>query len=424
MPLSIAILGCGGRGRGYATIMGRDSARFRLVACADPVAGRRAAVARAAGGAIEEYDSDVALFARGRIADVLVISTQDSDHHRHAMRALELGYDLLLEKPVAPTPGECLDISARAQALGRRVVVCHVLRYTRFYRTVRALIDRGDIGQPVAIEATEGVDPWHQAHSYVRGPWSDTARSTPMIVAKCCHDIDLIGWFAGRPAERVASFGSLEFFRPERAPVGAPARCTDGCPHAATCAYDAHHYLGRHRGWLDIIRHVENADDDALEWLRASPWSRCVWKCGNDAVDRQVVALGFAGGITASLTMTAFASGRSLAISGSEGRLVGGEALRGELGCDLVVQRHHGGTRQRIDVGAAIGGHAGGDEGVIDHLHQALTTADPAQVQADFAASVDHTVLSFAAEEARVTGQVVAMAAYRARHAPGRVAVA
>lgn len=416
MPLSIAILGCGGRGSTYAAVMGRDPARFRLVAAADPVPARRARVAGSAGRAIDEYASDEALFARGRVADVLVIATQDADHYRHALRALDLGYDLLLEKPVAPTAAETIAIGARARALGRRVVVCHVLRHTRFYRTVRALIERGDLGEVVAIEATEGVDPWHQAHSYVRGPWADTTRSTPMIVAKCCHDLDLIGWFAGRPAERVASFGSLEMFRPERAPAGAPARCTDGCPHASRCDYDAHHYLGRQRPWLDMI-HGKSSYDEGLAFLQTSPWGRCVFSGGNDAVDRQVVALGFAGGITASLTMTAFASGRSLAISGTEGRLTGGEALRQELGCDLVVQRHHGGARQRIDIGSSLSGHGGGDEGVVDHLHHALTAADPAQVQADFAASVDHTVLAFAAEEARVTGQVVDLAAYRARHA-------
>lgn len=417
MPLSIAILGCGGRGRGYATIMGRDPARFRLVAAADPVAGRRAVVANAAGQAIEEYASDEALFARGRIADVLVIATQDAYHYRHALRAMELGYDLLLEKPVAPTPAESIAIGARALVLGRRVVVCHVLRHTRFYRAVRTSLDRGDIGEPMAIEASEGVEPWHQAHSFVRGHWADTASSTPMIVAKCCHDLDLIGWFAGRPAERVASFGSLEFFRSERAPAGAPARCTDGCPHASRCDYDAHHYLDRHRHWLDMVGDGGRSRGENLEWLRTSPWGRCAWRCGNDAVDRQVVALGFAGGITASLTMTAFASGRSLAISGTEGRLVG------ELGGELSVQRHHDGTRQRIDVGVADGGHGGGDDGVIDHLHHALTIADPAQVRADFAASIDHTVLGFAAEEARVTRQVVELAAYRARHGVARTEV-
>ena len=189
---------------------------------------------------IRSFASADAFFAAGRIADVLIIATQNSHHFEHAMSALYLGYDILLEKPAAESLERCEEIDRRARQLGQRVVPCFVLRYTPFYSTVKRLIDSGKLGRVISIRTHEGVEPFHQAHAFVRGHWSKTTDSTPMIVAKCSHDVDLLCWLGGAPAVAISSHGNRSWFRAENAPNGAPPRCTDGCPAAQDCIYDAH----------------------------------------------------------------------------------------------------------------------------------------------------------------------------------------
>ena len=167
---------------------------FDLVAGADPVAGRVEAIRSKAARPAEfkGHASAEAMFAAGRPADVVVIGTQDAQHRAHAIQAMELGSDLLLEKPIAHRLEDVLAVQAAARRLGRRVVVCHVLRYTPFYAKVESLLRSGILGEIVTANFTEGVQPWHQAHSFVRGHWSVEAQSSPMILAKSCHDMDLL----------------------------------------------------------------------------------------------------------------------------------------------------------------------------------------------------------------------------------------
>lgn len=410
--LDLAILGCGSRGRTYAALAAGRPDRWRLTAAADPVAVRSAAI-----GAERQYASAEGLFAAGRVADVLVIATQDSQHREHALRALELGYDLLLEKPIADNPSAVLEIAAAAARLRRRVVVCHVLRYAPLFRLVHRLLHEGAIGELQVINAVEGVDPWHFAHSFVRGHWSVGARCTPMIVAKSCHDTDLLSWLADRPVRSVSSSGSLEFFTASRAPADAPARCTDGCPHAATCPYDAQRYLREQKGWLgNVMDGAASASDEVIRtWLASSSWGRCAWRCDNDAVDRQVVSIDYAGGLRATLTMTAFARGRSLDLMGTTGRLIAGEWLGRETGCDAIVLPHDGGPAIRYNAGEGAGGHGGGDAGLMEDLHAAMTASDPDAAATAIARSLDGHLVAFAADEARRTGTVVDLAAFAAR---------
>ena len=145
----------------------------------------------------------------------------------------------MLEKPISPNARECLDLQRRAEEKGTQIMVCHVMRYTKFYRKLKELIDSGVIGDVVHVTHTENVAYWHYAHSYVRGNWHKTADSSPMILAKCCHDMDILSWLLGSRCRTVSSFGDLRYFREENAPAGSPARCTDGCPHSGSCPYYA-----------------------------------------------------------------------------------------------------------------------------------------------------------------------------------------
>lgn len=410
-PLRLAAIGCGARTRTYLRLAARQPGRYTIVAAADPDETRLANVAAASGNpGFRSFRDDKAILAEPQLADVMIIGTQDALHAEHAVAAMERGYHLLLEKPIAPDPLDVERIRQTADRLRRRVVVCHVLRYTPLYRTIKGMLADGCIGELITLNAVEGVDPWHHAHSFVRGHWSDTRRSSPMILAKSCHDLDLIRWIAGAPCSRIASFGSNTYFHPSSSPEGAPSRCTDGCPAESRCLYNARRYLGDQGRWLG---HVMNGSETASpaereRWLAESPWSRCVYQCGNDTVDHQVVNMAFASGVTATFTMTAFDSGRSIQIFGTEGRLRAGESVHRDTGKWIVLEGHDG-SRQLVGLdlaGEGHGGHLGGDEGLVDALYGEMTGPEESMTS-PLEESVESHRMAFAAEQSRLAGSLV-----------------
>lgn len=408
-PLSIAVLGCGSRGRTYSKLIATFESRYILTAAADLVATRRASVtALRPAGLILEFDNAEALFAAGKLADVLIIATQDSQHYDHAMQALALGYHLLLEKPAAESLDRCEEIDRRARELGRRVALGFVLRYTPFYSTVKRLIDSGKLGRVISIRSHEGVEPFHQAHSYVRGHWAKSSNSSPMIVAKCSHDADLLCWLGGAPAAAVSSHGDRTWFRSENAPPNAPARCSDGCPVAKDCLYDAHHYLSHKRSWLRMVMDgYEDADDEKItDFIKTSPWGRCVYHCDNDVVDHQVLACELTNGITASHSMTAFDCGRGIEIYGTLAALKGGDPYS-EAGAPELWLRHHADGRiEPIEISeqddAGYAGHGGGDWGLVNALEGLF--CGPQALPPGLDGLAGHR-LAYLAEQARVTRQ-------------------
>jgi predicted dehydrogenase len=422
-PLSLVGVGCGGRTLTYCGLAARQPDRYRLIAGADPLARR---VNKLAGMSqnpgFRAFASDAELFAAGRLADVAIIGTQDAYHVEPALRAMEVGYDVLLEKPIAPNPSDILKLEAAAIRLGRKVMVCHVLRYSPFYEKVKEILETGILGDIVSVDAREGVGAWHQSHSYVRGHWAVSGKATPMLIAKSCHDLDIIAWLVGCPCEEVSSFGSLQHFTAAHAPEGAPARCTDGCPVGDTCFYNALHYAGRQRVWLQWV--MDGSDDageaEVAAWLKTSPWGRCVYRCDNDAVDHQVLAMRFAGGATATFTMTAFDSGRDITICGTCATLRGGESVKSQSGHDIIVQEHSGNTTRygvRIEEGG-YGGHGGADTGLVNALDREMRKP-MGEMRSGLPASIESHLIGYAAEESRHSGQTVNLAGFREKMREG-----
>ncbi len=424
-PLTLACIGCGARAQTYTALAARRPDLFTVVAGADPVAERVEKIRRlSANPRFRAFASADELLAAGRLADVMLVATQDNDHYAHCRGALERDYHVLLEKPIATRVQEVLAIRALAEQRARRVMVCFVLRFAAFYRKVREIVQSGALGEIASIHASEGVMPWHQAHSFVRGHWSVAGKSSPMILSKCCHDTDIVHWLAGRRCLRVAGFGSREFFRAERAPALAPARCTDGCPVAATCPYDAHRYAGDMRvPWLAMVydRAREATPEEIVAWLRTSPWGRCVYRCDNDVVDRQVLAMEFEGGLAGTFTMTAFDTGRHIEICGTRGVLRGGETHRMHFGAHLFFLPHEG-APVKYTVQAEDGGyelHGGGDAGLVNALYEEMTKPDKVPLAAGLDSTVHSHIIAFAAEEARVTGHTIDLAEFERRAGAG-----
>ena len=413
-PVTLAVVGAGSRGRQYASLA-VESGRARVVAVAEPSAARRESAAREYGVPADAVFEDwAALAAAPRLADAVIIATQDRDHVGPAVALAEAGYHILLEKPIAPTEQESLAIVGAAERAGVQLAVCHVLRYTPLTRLVRGVLDSGRLGEVVSIQHLEPVGWWHFAHSYVRGNWRRADLATPMLLAKACHDVDWLQYVVGRPALRVSSFGGLFHFRPTQAPPGAATRCSE-CPVEDACAFSAVRLYRSCLGDPDQERWPLSTITDTLtlegvdQALREGPYGRCVYHSDNDALDHQVVTIEYEGGVTASLTVAAFTpkADRKTRIMGTRGYLdTDGETIR--------VYDFRTATEETIDVGAgtdasAARGHAGGDSGLVDAFLASITEADPSLIKSGPIDSMASHRVVWAAERARREGVVVTL---------------
>nr|WP_202513234.1 Gfo/Idh/MocA family oxidoreductase [Streptomyces sp. SID3343] len=410
----MAIVGAGARGAGYARIAAAEGLAD-LAAVADPDPARRGALAAEFGIPDDRVFADWRdLAALPRLADAVIVATPDRLHADPAVAFAELGYALLLEKPMAPTEHEARRIVDAAVRNDVLLAVCHVLRYTPYSATLKRLIDTGRIGDVVSVEHLEPVGWWHQAHSYVRGQWAVEADSSSMLLAKSCHDIDWLGHLVGQPVARVSSFGGLHHFRAENKPAGAGDRCVT-CPVERTCAYSApriyERFLGDpvHEQWpLGVV-----TDDVSTAGLRKAlaegPYGACVYTGRNDVVDHQVVNLEYTGGATASFTMTAFTAldFRKTRVFGTRGSLDGdGRAITLH---DFLTDEVETFSVEPDGGASAADGHGGADTELMRAFVAAVATGDRTLISSGpYETLVSHLVV-WAAEQARREGTVVSM---------------
>jgi len=410
------VLGAGSRGTTYASHLASHPEQGEIVAVAEPDPYRRAAFAeqhRLPPDLV--YESWQEALAQPKLADAVMVTTQDANHVGPSVAAAALGYHILLEKPIAPTEAETRQVVEAAQTAGVLLAVCHVLRYTPHTVALQRLLADGAVGEIQSIDHLEPVGWWHAAHSFVRGNWRNEGLSSSMLLAKSCHDLDWLLGIAGRPCERISSFGSLAYFNRAHQPSGAADRCLD-CPVQIeqSCPYSAKRiYLGAvERGvteWpLSVITH-DSTRDGVMAALAGGPYGRCVYACDNDVVDHQVVAMEFEGGLTASFTMTAFSTmrGRNTRIFGSHGEITTDSQV-------ITIDDFRTGERRIVDtaIGAddgAAGGHGGGDGALVTAFSAALRAGDPSLVPTTAEESLRSHLMVFAAERARRQGTVEAV---------------
>lgn len=460
-PVEAVLIGAGQRGAAvYGAYALAHPDQMRFVAVAEPDPERRAQFAAQHRIPPErQFSSWEPLLAGPRLGQAALVCTQDWLHTAPALATLEAGYDVLLEKPMATTARDCRRLVQASERTGRQLHICHVLRYTRHFQTMRALIRSGALGQVVNVTHRENVSWWHMAHSFVRGNWRSREQSSPMILAKCCHDFDILLWLLDRRCEALSSFGALSHFRAENAPQGAPEHCLDGCPVSETCPYYAPfiymdlfplfssfaetargvpaalararqrapglfralavaipstwqgvarqaRQLGRYDGWPVSVVARDPTPENLLAALRKGPYGRCVYRCDNDVVDHQVVAMQFEGRLSVTLTMHGHAhiEGRSTRIEGTRGSLT---AFFGIGGSWIEVREHRTGRRQRHDTGGAPGeGHGGGDQALMEAFVHSLRTGGGGALTTA-RQSLESHLMALAAEQARLEGRVL-----------------
>lgn len=431
-PLELVLIGAGQRGAyAYASyaLAHPEEVRFVAVAEPDPIRRRRFA---------EEHDLDDSrcfasweeLIAAGQLGQGALVTTQDQLHVEPAVAAMEAGYHVLLEKPMAHTLEGCVRLVQTAERTGRILQICHVLRYSPFWRKLHEILAEGRLGEIITVEHRENVAYWHMAHSFVRGNWRNEALSSPMILAKCCHDLDLLFWNLGR-CKRLSSVGSLLHFRADQVGPEIPDRCTDGCPIEPECPFSAPGIYLEYRPFRRLVERAAERGIDLerpnvwpftvlshdlsregrLRALQTGPYGRCVYRCDNDVVDHQVVTMELESGASAVLVMHGHSheEHRSMRYDGTRA------TLRARFGdpSEITIHHHASGRVEEVSLEEGGGGHGGGDHGVMANFVQVLR--GQAEPLTSARASLESHLMAFAAEAARRQNRIIEMDEFRAQ---------
>lgn len=404
-PVTIIAIGAGNRTNKYLEYAVRHPERLKLVGVAELNPIRRHAIAEKFDLAPAQCSSDYnEFFDNPMPADAVLIGTPENMHFGPCMKAIEAGYNVLLEKPIAQTLSECLQIAQAAKRKGVIVGVCHVLRHHPYFVKIKELVDSGELGQIISISHLSAVGLDRMTHGFVRGMWRREEKTNPMLIAKCCHDIDFLLWLTGVRCRKISSFGSLRWFRAENAPEGSTERCID-CPTERECPYSAVDLYDNRRDWISNFDIPEGSTIDQVieRQLRSGDYGRCVFHCDNDVVDHQVVAMEMENDTTISFSMDAFSldSHRETHIRLTHGEISGDE-------CTLRVRKFRGAEERIYDFSDILNTpfHAGADlnliEDFVETLHRGKHT-----IRTGIDLSVESHRLCFEAERSRLCGQTI-----------------
>ena len=397
--IRIVAIGAGNRTNKYLEYVRQHPDKVKLVGVVELNEIRRKHVAERFGLEASQCYVDYRDFFKASVqADAVMICTPEDMHFEPTMLAIEAGYHVLLEKPIAQTLEECLAIGEAARKKNVLVSVCHVLRYHPYFMKIKELVDSGELGHIISINHRTSVGVDRTAHGFVRGIWRKEAVTNPMLMSKCCHDIDFLLWLTKTPCRKLTSFGSLRWFKEKNAPEGSADRCID-CRVERTCPFSAIDLYRVRRDWIANfdVPQGKTIDEVIEDQLRHGLYGRCVYRCDNDVVDHQIVSMEMESEVTVNFSMDIFTlkDNRETHISLTEGEIDGDETI-------LRVRKFRGATEKVYDFSdiAHTPFHAGADLAIMADFIDVIRTG-----RRDLVTSIDRSVEShricFEAERSR-----------------------
>lgn len=433
--IDLVLIGAGQRGgMAYGTFALEHPDEARFVAVAEPDPLRRERFGREHGiPSDRRFTSWEDLLACGQIADAALVCTCEHLHVAPTIAAMETGYHVLLEKAMAPTAEGCVALVRAAERTGRILEVAHVGRYIDFFQKLHGILKEGRLGDIVTVEHRENVAYWHMAHSFVRGNWRNSDLTGPMILTKCCHDLDILHWNLGQTCVRLSSVGSLRHFVPSRVGPDIPDRCVDNCPIERECQFSAIRTYLEADPFPGLVKESSSVQPEDREIPRSWPFSvlttdltyagmrqaievgqfgRCVYRCDNNVVDHQVVTMEMDGGTSVVLVMHGHSheEHRSMRYDGTRATLRG---VFADGRSELIIHDHLTGRAEKVEHATmTTSGHGGGDHARMAAFVGVMRDDDAPRASAR--ECLESHLLAFAAEEARLSGNVVDMAAFRA----------
>ncbi|NPD88236.1 MAG: Gfo/Idh/MocA family oxidoreductase [Asgard group archaeon] len=445
------VIGAGDRGADvYANYALRFPDEMKVVAVAEPIEERRNLV-KVKHNLKEDrcFSSWEKILAEQKLADLAIVATQDQMHAEPAILAMRKGYDVLLEKPMANTIDDCKELVEVSKETGKLLQICHVLRYAPYFSQLKSVIESGRIGDIVNISWRENVSYWHYSHSYIRGNWHNRDESSPMILAKSCHDMDLLFWLIRSPTKKIHSFGNQTHFGRFNQPEGAPDRCLDGCPVSESCLYYAprlyldlvplihmHKKAGsiseklfsslvlrypnltqippfkkvkEYTGWPISVISKDLSYEGRIKALQETNYGKCVYAIDDhNIVDHQIVNIEFDNKVTASFTMHGFSDeeGRSFRIDGTKGTIKGDYFFSKQIISiiDVLTGKEEQIGTEKIDMA-----HGGGDDVIMKVFLKSVRFREKEDILTTASNALESHLMAFAADISRVEERIVEM---------------
>jgi len=375
--IGIGVIGCGGMGRNIVNRVLALSPRVKVRAICDPDARSIAKALEKWAPAPRVYEDHRELSAASDV-DWVMIASWNCFHREQTIAALEAGKHVFCQKPLATTLDDCAAMLAAWRQSGRMFNIGFTLRYSPHYRRIKQLLDEGAVGQIVSMEFNETIGFNHGG--YIMGDWRRLRQyAGTHLLEKCCHDVDLVNWMVGSRARRVASFGGLDFFKPENL---------------------------RH---MDRIGPDKNGRPAYQTWpglVRLNPFTS-----DKDIVDNQVAILEYENGVRATFHTNCNAGlpERRMYILGTEG------ALRADLGEGAIQVQRIGFDTQCEDISTETDakGHGGGDAVLSQELVDSMLEGKPPSVGMEEGAR--SAVTCFAIDDAMDQGRVIDVGPYWTR---------
>lgn len=405
--MKLILIGAGNRGLDvYAKHLKTHHPEIEFVGVADPSEHQQSRFkALFSHNYVKTYNSWETILKEPKFADAAIIATQDDMHFEPTMKALAQGYHVLLEKPISGNKDELIKLREYAKAQNKILSIAHVLRYSSFFATIKSLLNQGKIGHIRSIQHQENIGFYHYAHSFVRGPWHDSNKSNPIILAKACHDMDIIAWYVESKCTRVSSFAIQNTLTKDNKPIGATKRCTDGCPHQDTCVYFAPRlYQTTKAEHLKNI--LENQFGSLNRALATSDYGRCVYDMENNVMETQVTLLQFENGVQVSFHLSAFSDeiSRYIHIMGTEG-----EIRANTIDNQIIVKRFDQEYDEIIELKEFDSAHQGGDAGIVRGFVQEVQNSEIENGRTTIDKSIMSHLMALAAEESRKTNKIIHM---------------
>lgn len=412
--MTISVVGAGSRAGAYLNALEANyHGLFNVVAIAEPRKSQRdyyqAKYNLTDNMIFNDYEEFV---KQPRLSDVVIIATLDDKHYVPAMKAIEAGYDVILEKPISMSLEEVIEIGKLGEKHPDQLIaICHVLRHSLFFKKLKEIVDSKVLGNVVDIQHNENVGYFHFAHSYVRGNWRNTDIAAPFVVAKSCHDMDMMLYLLGdKHCKQLSSMGNLTFFNHDHydSKLMAP-RCSE-CKIESKCPYSA---LQIYRsGKIRSVVFDNSSMENLIKDLSTSNYGRCVFACDNNVPDHQVTILEFEGGVHATFNLSAFSNKihRSIKIMCEYGEIRGLETTK-----EIEITRFGSEEKEIIKTETLNGGHGGADTSFVKGFMDTYLYNKP--FNSTLSMSIESHVMAFAAETSRLNnGEVVNINHYYQSH--------
>ena len=397
--VSIVAIGAGNRTNKYLEYVKQHPDKAKLVGVVELNEIRRNKIAEKFCLEPSACFTDYHDFFRSSLkVDAVMICTPENMHYEPCIMAIEAGYHVLLEKPIAQTPEECIAIGEAARRKNVIVTVCHVLRYHPYFIKLKELACSGELGNIISINHRTAVGVDRAAHSFVRGPWRKESETNPMLISKCCHDIDFLLWLTKTRCRKLTSFGSLRWFKSTNAPEGSAHRCID-CQVESQCPFSAVDLYRIRRDWIANfdVPQGKNIDEVIEEELEQGLYGRCIYHCDNDVVDHQIVSMEMESEVTINFSMDIFTleDHRATQICLTEGEIEGDET-------QIKVRRFRGGEETIYDFSDIKHKpfHAGADLDLMADFIEAIQT-EGKYLRTSIDLSVESHRICFEAERSR-----------------------